>query len=311
MERNDLIRDMTLMLIYLTSWKEKVYGEEICRAWKSYDWDALGVLDEQGLVNTNNRAKSVYLTEEGEKEASMLVEVYSTALDRMREDFAAFVQMTMPASHEPAFRFRVELDLGPKRECWREIVIPSGWAFVDLHEAIQASFLWWDYHQYDFTLRSHGEQCRIVDPEQGGVDAMFAPPSNGQKILDVCEILLDEVFPRTRTATYSYDYGDGWTCRVKLVEAIERYEGEMPVCTDGAGDAPPEDVGGPGGFERFLAAIGNEDDPEHAEMKEWGASQLFAPFSVEAANERIRRWRTGEILDDWDKAHPADEPDEA
>jgi hypothetical protein len=32
---------------------------------------------------------------------------------------------------------------------------------------------------------------------------------------------------------------------------------------------PPEDVGGFGGHERFLAIMADRDDPEHADMKQW------------------------------------------
>ena len=296
MERKDLVRDMTLMLMYLTSWEEDTLDGTALRAWKSFDWDAMDSLREDGLVSCTNKAKSAWLTKAGAKKARELLATYETAIE-MPHRLESLVDDVGPKLEDAAaFRFRIDLDLGG-RECWREVVVPKTASFSLLHEVIQASLLWWDYHMYDFKLRTQGVQCEISDPARGCIDAMFSFDA-GLKKLDAHTTALDEVFPRTRTATYSYDYGDGWTHRVKLVESIPRFEGEMPVCTDGAGDAPPEDVGGAWGFERFLKAITDESDPECESMREWGASQGFERFSLEAVNERMRKWGTGELFDE-------------
>ncbi len=303
MERENLVRDMTLMLAYLTSWKEKTSDGEALRSWKSYDWDAIDRLRGEGLVTATNKAKSLYLTEEGAKQAEMLVDAYRKAVDSFREKAESLTDAVVPVSNAPAFRFRVDLTLIEGRECWREVVVPASATFSDLHEAIQSSFSWWNYHLYDFKLRSHGEQCEISDPDQSGIDMMFAFDDGRHTRLDARALPLSEVFPRTRTAVYSYDYGDGWEHRIKLVESIGCFEGEMPVCTGGAGDAPPEDVGGPWGFEEFLRIIEDEADPECESMRAWGESQFFARFDLEKTNDRMRKWRTGELLAEWDDAN--------
>ena len=63
LEAIEAIEDLTLLLIHLTSWKEKV-GEGIfaSRAWKGYDFDVLNKLTEKGYITGSHRAKSVYLT---------------------------------------------------------------------------------------------------------------------------------------------------------------------------------------------------------------------------------------------------------
>ena len=111
------------------------------------------------------------------------------------------------------------------------------------------------------------------------------------------------MLPRSRTARYSYDYGDGWEHRIKLVRTISCYEGEMPVCTDGAGDAPPEDVGGAWGFEDFLHVIADESNPEHEDLSKWGKSQGFEHFSLDAVNRRMAKWHAGELIAEWDETH--------
>ena len=75
MDDQKTIHDLTLMLIYLTSWKEK--REPARRAWKGYDFDVLnGLVDEGLLYDTSHRSKSTYLTPEGEGEAQALLERY-------------------------------------------------------------------------------------------------------------------------------------------------------------------------------------------------------------------------------------------
>lgn len=60
----DKVDEMVLALLYLTSFQDE-YGT---RAWKSLDWDALDRLHEKGYIsNPKSKAKSIALTEEGEK----------------------------------------------------------------------------------------------------------------------------------------------------------------------------------------------------------------------------------------------------
>ncbi len=60
------LEDLTLLLIYLTSWEEKVYGDlTVHRAWKGYLFEVLDALEEAGYLSQTRRAKSVTLTETG------------------------------------------------------------------------------------------------------------------------------------------------------------------------------------------------------------------------------------------------------
>jgi len=59
------ILKLTLLLIYLNSWEEKIFDTTVHRAWKGYDFDTLNALEEKGYISQSKTAKSVYLTEEG------------------------------------------------------------------------------------------------------------------------------------------------------------------------------------------------------------------------------------------------------
>lgn len=63
-----------------------------------------------------------------------------------------------------------------------------------------------------------------------------------------------------------------------------------PQLWDGAGDAPPEDVGGAYGFERFLDTLGNPEDEEHDGTVEWAEDQMWDRFTLNRHRERLFRW---------------------
>ena len=71
------IKDLTLLLLYLTHWQEKGLDEPIRRSWKGYPWEALDSLNDEGFINQSKQAKSVYLTVNGVKKAEQLRRKYN------------------------------------------------------------------------------------------------------------------------------------------------------------------------------------------------------------------------------------------
>ncbi len=76
------IKDLTLLLLYLTSWKEDddLFGE-MRRSWKGYPFEVLNELTDGDLIQGSKRSKSVYLTESGIKEAKALMNKYLKNLE--------------------------------------------------------------------------------------------------------------------------------------------------------------------------------------------------------------------------------------
>ncbi|WP_442871642.1 DUF6429 family protein, partial [Aminipila sp.] len=56
MEQN-IIEELTLMLLYLTSWKERGMEDAYPRSWKGYDFDILNRLSEKEMVVDGKRSK--------------------------------------------------------------------------------------------------------------------------------------------------------------------------------------------------------------------------------------------------------------
>jgi hypothetical protein len=95
---------------------------------------------------------------------------------------------------------------------------------------------------------------------------------------------------------FIYDFGDWWSHTVTFemffeAELTQRY----PGCMDGKYAAPPEDCGGPHGFEMFKKAVSNPKNKQHKEMSDWYAATNFDrvlevdTFRLELTNLRIGR----------------------
>jgi len=64
-EMEQTIKELTLLLIYLTSWQEEEFSIKIHRSWKGYPFEILNELQEENYISGSKRAKSVFMTREG------------------------------------------------------------------------------------------------------------------------------------------------------------------------------------------------------------------------------------------------------
>lgn len=181
-------------------------------------------------------------------------------------------------SFEQIYQFKIELNyVSPA--VWRRIQVPETYSFWDLHVAIQDSMGWKDCHLHEFQLKSPktGDQVRIGIPDEA--DTFGDPPQAGW------EQRISSYFSEDNpTAIYCYDFGDGWEHNLTL-EGIQPREpkAKYPRCLEGAMACPPEDCGGPPGYEDFLAAISDPKHEAHEDMLEWiGGSFDAKKFNAQA-----------------------------
>jgi hypothetical protein len=86
--------------------------------------------------------------------------------------------------------------------------------------------------------------------------------------------------------------GDGWRHRL-VVEAVPvAWSGNdlpLPTCSAGENACPPEDVGGPPGYEHFLSVIGDPNGEEFKDTLRW----IGGPFDLKGfdRNRINREWR--------------------
>ena len=280
MNRRTLAQDLTLMLLYLNSWEEESGRIRYRRAWKGYDFDDLDLLEDQGYISGSHKAKSVHLHDEGVKAAEELFERYGLELDPI-------------PPQQPFFRLALSFKF-EELSCSRTLLVPEHTSFLDFHTMIQACLNWLNYHVFDFQLSSNSEKIYISmpDPETGGDPrleyALVGETFSGWH--DVHTTYLDDFLPKTKKMVYSYDYGDGWEIEISLRNNKEKIASNVPICWEGAGDAPPEDVGGEGGFAYFLEAISDPHHEDHDHMLAWGENQGFEQFSLPLTNKRLAHW---------------------
>lgn len=80
---NKKIKELTLLLLYLTSWEEKVIpGVKVNRSWKGYRFEVLDALTKKGLIYGSKKNKSVQFSEEGIKAAEKLEKKYLKGNDK-------------------------------------------------------------------------------------------------------------------------------------------------------------------------------------------------------------------------------------
>lgn len=91
---------------------------------------------------------------------------------------------------------------------------------------------------------------------------------------------------------YVYDFGDGWSHVLTVEQVLPAEPGQRyPRCLFGQRACPPEDVGGPWGYEEFRAAIADPGHPEHQEFLDWAGGgfdpEAFDVVAVDQAFDRL------------------------
>jgi len=154
-----------------------------------------------------------------------------------------------------AFQLKVTL-LGFRPPIWRRVLVPATFDLAQFHRVIQESFGWEDCHLHSFQI--HGIEFGEPDPD-GWSDYQ-------SERITLAKLNLQ---PKTKFR-YEYDFGDSWVHEITVEKVVVPESPlEMPVCLAGKRACPPEDSGGPWGFQDMLYAARNPDHPDHEEFKEY------------------------------------------
>ena len=183
-----------------------------------------------------------------------------------------------------SYIIRIELE-GSKPLIWRRVIMPADATFRRLHDVIQTVTNFKSgypysgyYHLYQFDLSAE-DKIVTNDAEYELTDLEVRNPK-GLKI--------DAFLEKYKSIIYEYDFGDGWQFIVKLEKIVDDYYFGFPTLLDGANSAPPEDVGGLGGFDEFLKAYRNPKHPNHEGLKFWGDSQEFREYDPVFTNDMLK-----------------------
>jgi hypothetical protein len=177
--------------------------------------------------------------------------------------FAALVKLTgKPIYKYRAYELCATLDLKIYKAV-RRIIVPANVTFSDFHIVLQRVFAWENYHLHDFAvLDDNGETVATLVMD----DESLEYAENG--ILEAGHAL-SEYFPRFKHILYTYDMGDNWEHEIELVRVIEEHNANSPYLLEAIGQAPPEDVGGVGGFINFREIMLNPEHEDYKDITEW------------------------------------------
>ena len=159
-------------------------------------------------------------------------------------------------------------DVEPK--VLRRIEVPADIKLDRLHLTLQAALGWTNSHLFEIRARNVGWGIPSPDWPDGPLDARKV------KLIDVLEDA------GTKTLRYLYDYGDGWEHTIKVERMIPADTNiAYPRLIEASGRCPPEDVGGPWGYDEMLEALADPDHERHAEIREWVGDD-FDPHAFDA-----------------------------
>ena len=194
-----------------------------------------------------------------------------------REIVKALAELTSkPAYKYRAFELLVTLDLDVYKTT-RRLIVPADIAFTKLHNVLQRVFNWKNYHLYDFAVydKKFAEPCARLVPDAESLDY------DDSAVLMIGH-RLSEYLPEHSFIVYTYDMGDNWEHKIELVRVIDEHNEDSPYLLEAIGQAPPEDVGGVGGFIDFREIMLDPNHPNYAETQEW--SGYWSP--------ELREWET-------------------
>jgi hypothetical protein len=160
---------------------------------------------------------------------------------------------------------------------WRRIFVNSDVKLPDLHKIIQTTMGWTNSHLHQFIKG----------------DKFYSEPDDEsfEENIDYRKIRLHQILTKEKqSVVYEYDFGDGWAHKIVLEKILSNQKIKYPICIDGKGNCPPEDCGGPGGYEDLLKIISDSENDGYDEMMDWLGDE-FDPdyFDSEAVNEMLQQ----------------------
>ena len=172
------------------------------------------------------------------------------------------VPKPLPIGSPKLYTMKVTL-LDVEPPIWRRFVAPSFMTLDHFHSLLQEVMGWKHAHAFAFEI---GKNRFTLHDVGFSVDSMWdTEPSYNAADYELCQLIK----PGTEIL-YEYDFGDGWKHEI-IVEndTSNEYQKYCFYCVEGERACPPEDCGGPGGYEHLLEILADPEHPEHDEKIEW------------------------------------------
>jgi len=168
-------------------------------------------------------------------------------------------------------KLKVHLENMPLK-VYRIILVPESINMMQMHHIIQLSMGWEFAHLFEFTDNKVNYSIAIKLPDE--YDDDFFPFKQFKSLVPEKVQLKNEflLMRESRPFYYTYDFGDGWLHKISFQKVTKKdlaNYNDIPICVDASGACPPEDVGGPWGYNDLLFAINDKKHPQYKEYREW------------------------------------------
>lgn len=184
------------------------------------------------------------------------------------------------AAPSPLAAFVLEVTLADVRPAiWRRLRVAQSLTLRELHHVLQIAFGWNDSHLHEF--RAGERRFGIVDPED----------NYAERPLDEREAALGAIASAQGRLEYAYDFGDDWVLEI-AVKASPPLEPNAPKaeCLEGARAGPPDDCGGPGGYERLVEVLADKTHEDYKDLRRWAGARFHPEkLALASINREIRR----------------------
>ena len=165
-------------------------------------------------------------------------------------------------------QLKITLD-GVKPDIWRRVLVEDSITFHELHQIIQRTMGWENYHAYEFSI---GKLSIEGEGDAGFcVDTMFRGfHSRGTPITAATTVIRDMITKEKQRFHYVYDLGDMWRHSIVIEKIMGDDGNQYPVLLGGKRSCPPEDSGGVYGYQELLEIQKDKSHPLYKErIIEW------------------------------------------
>ena len=159
-----------------------------------------------------------------------------------------------------------------KPPIWRRVLVPSNYTLEQLHEIIQTSMGWENYHLYSFKISNKFYENEEIDDS-----------------LDVKRFTIEKILKKRNKALYTYDFGDNWDHKIEVEDILKESEFKPPFCIKAVGNCPPEDSGGMWGYYSKLEILSDPKHPDHEEIKEWMGDEYNKEINLKDINSDLAK----------------------
>ena len=177
-----------------------------------------------------------------------------------------------------AYQFRLSVK-GIRPPIWRRLLVRNDITLRRLHNIIQETGGWWNYHLHEFVIArmAYG----LPDP-----DGDLPHLSDAHVRLRNLPLAEGGIFD------YVYDFGDHWQIDILLEKVLPIEEAAGPArCLGGARAFPHEDAGGTSGYELLCEALADPAHEEHDDYHTWAGDWEPEHFDLAETNRRLARMK--------------------